>query len=121
MRSVSAPLPAPLLAAFEQRFRTPVIEIYGMTETAGVITSNPLPDGMRKPGSVGIAAGPEVAVVDEAGRAREPMCIGEVVVRGDNVMRGYADAEARPRPPPSSARGSAPGTKGTSIATVSCS
>ncbi len=94
MRSVSAPLPAPLLAAFEQRFRVPVVEIYGMTETAGVITSNPFPHGVRKPGSVGVAAGPEVAVVDEAGRARAPMCAGEVVVRGDNVMRGYANGSA---------------------------
>ncbi len=94
MRSVSAPLPAPLLAAFEQRFRVPVIEIYGMTETAGVITSNPFPDGMRKSASVGIAAGPEVAVMDEAGSARAPMDRGEIVVRGDNVMRGYADGDA---------------------------
>jgi len=94
MRSVSAPLPAQLLAAFERRFRVPVVEIYGMTETAGVIASNPFPHGVRKPGSVGIAAGPEVAVVDEAGRARGPMCHGEVVVRGDNVMRGYADGGA---------------------------
>lgn len=89
VRAVSAPLPPDLLRTFEERFSVPVIEIYGMTETAGVITSNPLPPGERKPGSVGLPAGPEVAVVDAAGNRVESGLVGEVLVRGPNVMAGY--------------------------------
>lgn len=92
VRSVSAPLPAAVGERFERCFGVPVIEIYGMTETAGVITSNPLPPGERRRGSVGVAAGPEVAVVDAHG---EPVAVGqrgEVVVRGPNVFAGYERA-----------------------------
>ncbi len=93
VRSVSAPLPVPLMEAFEQRFKLPVIEIFGMTETAGVITSNRLPPGKRIPGSVGASAGMEVRIVDAANQPLAANQIGEVVVRGDNLMRGY-DADA---------------------------
>ena len=89
VRSVSAPLPAALMAAFEQTFAVPVIEIFGMTETAGVITGNPLPPARRISGSVGVSAGAEVRVVDAAGKPLPANQIGEVVVRGGNVMRGY--------------------------------
>lgn len=89
MRSVSAPLPVKVMKAFEERFDTPVIEIYGMTETAGVIASNPLPDAARKPGSVGLPAGPEVRIVDAAGVPLPAGQVGEVVVRGPGVMAGY--------------------------------
>lgn len=89
IRSVSAPLPIPVMEAFERVFNIPVIEIYGMTETAGLIASNPLPDAARKPGSVGLPAGPDVAVVDELGTPLPAMETGEVVVRGSNVMTGY--------------------------------
>ena len=91
MRSVSAPLPVALLEAFESTFGVPVIEIYGMTETAGLITSNPIGEGLRRPGSVGLPAGPEVRIVDAAGDECQS---GEVVVRGANVMAGYLDAPA---------------------------
>lgn len=89
VRSVSAPLPVPLMEAFEKRFGLPVIEIFGMTETAGVITSNRLPPGKRIPGSVGASAGMEVRIVDAANQPLPAGQIGEVVVRGDNLMRGY--------------------------------
>ena len=82
VRSVSAPLPPVLMEAFEQRFNVPVIEIFGMTETAGVITSNKLPPGKRIPGSVGASAGMEVRIVDGQNRAVPAGQIGEVVVRG---------------------------------------
>lgn len=94
MRSVSAPLPPALMQAFEQTFDTPVIEIYGMSETAGVICSNPLPPAVRKPGSVGIPAGPELLVVDRLGEAVPTGQTGEVLVRGANVMAGYDGAPA---------------------------
>ncbi len=89
VRSVSAPLPVPLMEAFEKRFKLPVIEIFGMTETAGVITSNRLPPGKRIPGSVGASAGMEVRIVDAANQPMATDQIGEVVVRGDNLMSGY--------------------------------
>lgn len=91
LRSVSAPLPAPLMEAVEKRFGIPVIEIFGMTEAAGVITSNRLPPGKRKPGCVGASAGMDVRIL---GANNEPLGekqIGEVVIRGDNLMAGYED------------------------------
>jgi len=94
MRSVSAPLPVSLLEAFESAFGVPVIEIYGMTETAGLITSNPIGERLRRPGSVGVPAGPELQIVDAAGSDRPRGQSGEVVVRGANVMAGYLDAPA---------------------------
>ncbi len=94
VRSVSAPLPVSVMEEFERVFRVPVIEIFGMTETAGVITSNPLPPGRRKAGSVGLPAGPEVGIRDEAGNVRRGGEVGEVVVRGESVTSGYEDAPA---------------------------
>ena len=79
------------MADLERVFQAPVIEAYGMTEAPFPVTSNPLPPGKRKSGSVGIPAGPELAIVDESGNPQPVGVAGEVVVRGDNVMRGYAD------------------------------
>jgi len=64
-----------------------------MTEAAHQMTSNALPPGARKPGSVGIAAGPEVAIVDEVGNFLETQAIGQVIVRGQNIMSGYEKPE----------------------------
>ncbi len=91
IRSSAAPLPRPVMADLERVFQAPVIEAYGMTEAPFPVTSNPLPPGNRKSGSVGIPAGPELAIVDESGKPQPVGVAGEVVVRGDNVMRGYAD------------------------------
>jgi acyl-CoA synthetase (AMP-forming)/AMP-acid ligase II len=68
IRSSAAPLPTRVMAELERVFQSPVIEAYGMTETPFPVTSNPLPPGKRKPGSVGIPAGPEVKVMDEDGQ-----------------------------------------------------
>jgi acyl-CoA synthetase (AMP-forming)/AMP-acid ligase II len=81
------------MGELERVFRAPVVEAYGMTEAAHQMTSNPLPPRARKPGSVGVPAGPEVAVMDEAGRLLPSGEIGEVVIRGPNVTPGY---EANP-------------------------
>jgi acyl-CoA synthetase (AMP-forming)/AMP-acid ligase II len=89
IRSSSASLPPQVLHDLEAAFGCPVIESYGMTEAAHQMTSNPLPPAPRKPGSVGIAARPEVAVMDGDGRLLGPGAIGEVVIRGANVTRGY--------------------------------
>jgi len=89
IRSASAPLPPSVMEQLEQTFRSPVIESYGMTEASHQIASNPLPPQVRKPGSVGIAAGTEVALMDENGNLLPVSQTGEVVIRGQNVTRGY--------------------------------
>ncbi|MFN8443074.1 MAG: amino acid adenylation domain-containing protein [Caldilineaceae bacterium] len=92
IRSSSASLPPKVMAGLEEAFNAPVIESYGMTEAGHQMTSNPLPPSQRKPGSVGIAAGPEVAIMDEASPS---FCkqgeVGEIVIRGANVTLGYAN------------------------------
>ncbi|MEM7579806.1 MAG: AMP-binding protein [Cyanobacteria bacterium P01_A01_bin.80] len=89
IRSSSAPLPPQIMAELEKTFNAPVIESYGMTEASHQMASNPLPPKIRKPGSVGIASGPEVAIMNENGDLLPPGEIGEVVIRGSNVTRGY--------------------------------
>ncbi len=90
IRSCSAPLAPQVMAELESVLGVPVIESYGMTEAAHQMASNPLPPGVRKPGSVGRAAGPEVAIMDDAGALLGPGRTGEIVIRGANVMSGYA-------------------------------
>jgi acyl-CoA synthetase (AMP-forming)/AMP-acid ligase II/acyl carrier protein len=94
IRSSSAALPARVLQDLEKTFKVPVIESYGMTEAAHQMTSNPLPPLQRKIGSVGMAAGPEVAIMDEAGNPLSTGAIGEIVIRGANVTRGYDNNSA---------------------------
>ena len=89
IRSSSSSLPPQVMRALEETFDVPVIEAYAMTEAAHQMTSNPLPPAERKPGSVGIAAGPEVSVMDEAGTLLPSGAVGEVVIRGENVTLGY--------------------------------
>ncbi len=98
IRSSSASLPSAVMAQLEETFRAPVIESYGMTEASHQMASNPLPPRARKPGSVGVAAGPEVAVMDEQGTLLPAGSIGEIVIRGPNVTLGYVanpDANAK--------------------------
>jgi acyl-CoA synthetase (AMP-forming)/AMP-acid ligase II len=73
----------------EQVFGVPVIESYGMTEAAHQMASNPLPPGKRYPGSVGRAAGPEIAIMNEGGLILPAGELGEVVIRGRDVTSGY--------------------------------
>jgi acyl-CoA synthetase (AMP-forming)/AMP-acid ligase II/acyl carrier protein len=94
IRSGSAPLPLQVLAELERVFNVPVIDSYGLTETTALITSNPLPPRARKIGSVGVAVGPEVAIMDEAGNLLSPGEMGEIVVRGATVMQGYENNPA---------------------------
>jgi acyl-CoA synthetase (AMP-forming)/AMP-acid ligase II/acyl carrier protein len=96
IRSSSAALPPLVIAGLERAFGVPVVESYGMTEAAHQVASNPLPPRARKPGSVGLAAGPEVAILDEMGEALAVGRTGEVAIRGPNVTCGYAnDPEAK--------------------------
>ncbi|TJV41738.1 MAG: AMP-dependent synthetase [Mesorhizobium sp.] len=89
IRSSSASLPAQVMAELEATFGCPVIESYGMTEAAHQMASNRLPPGLRKPGSVGAGAGPEVAVMALDGRLLKAGETGEIVIRGPNVTAGY--------------------------------
>ena len=88
VRSSSSSMPPTVIAELEAVFKCPVIEAYGMTEATHQMASNPL-NGIRKPGSVGLAAGPEIAIMDEAGRLLGRGETGEVVIRGENVTSGY--------------------------------
>ena len=89
IRSSSSALPPSLMDEMEETFHVPVIEAYGMTEAAHQMACNPLPPGERKQGSVGLAAGPEVAIMNDAGNLLPPRATGEIVLRGKNVMAGY--------------------------------
>jgi acyl-CoA synthetase (AMP-forming)/AMP-acid ligase II/acyl carrier protein len=93
IRSSSAALPARVMQGLEESFQVPVIESYGMTEAAHQMASSPLPPGQRKIGSVGPAAGPEVSIMDDTGNLLTSGEIGEVVIRGANVMSGYGNSE----------------------------
>jgi acyl-CoA synthetase (AMP-forming)/AMP-acid ligase II/acyl carrier protein len=94
IRSVSSALPNRLFHELETLFDCPLIEIYGMTETSGVITSNPLPPGMRKQGSVGIPAGNKVKILNSNGKPVKTLEHGQVFVSGRNVMSGYENLPA---------------------------
>jgi acyl-CoA synthetase (AMP-forming)/AMP-acid ligase II len=89
VRSASAPLPLPVLTRFERRFGLPIVETYGLTEAASQVAANPVPPGLRKPGSVGLPVGVELEVVDEDGRPLPPYIDGEVRIRGPFVVSGY--------------------------------
>jgi acyl-CoA synthetase (AMP-forming)/AMP-acid ligase II len=80
------------MQALEETFGCPLVESYGMTEASHQMASNPLA-GPRKPGLVGLPAGPEVAIMADDGTILPKGGIGEVVIRGPNVTKGY---EANP-------------------------
>jgi acyl-CoA synthetase (AMP-forming)/AMP-acid ligase II len=88
VRSASAPLPLAALEKFECALGVPVVETYGMTEAASMITANPL-DGPRKPGSAGRPAGAEVRIGLPGGGAARPGEVGGVQIRGAGVITAY--------------------------------
>jgi len=89
VRSASAPLPLAALERFERSVGVPVIETYGMTEAASMITANPL-DGPRKRGSAGRPAGAQVRIALPGGRPATAGDIGRVQIRGAGVITAYA-------------------------------
>ena len=85
----AAPMPATAIHEFERRYHVPMIEGYGLSEGTVASTINPL-HGKHKPGTVGLPfPGQEVAIADDSGRHLPQGEIGEVIIRGPNVMRGY--------------------------------
>jgi acyl-CoA synthetase (AMP-forming)/AMP-acid ligase II len=95
IRSASAPLAPAALQRFEKSFGIPVVETYGMTEAASMITANPL-DGPRKAGSAGQPAGSELRVVECPDGPSGPCLpcpagtVGRVQIRGGGVIKEYA-------------------------------
>jgi acyl-CoA synthetase (AMP-forming)/AMP-acid ligase II len=92
LRSSSSSIPPQVIRELEEAFGAPLIESYGMTEACHQMASNPLPPLLRKPGTVGVAAGPEVAIMLE-GVILPRGQTGEIVIRGDNVSAGYENNE----------------------------
>lgn len=88
-RSASAPLAPEVHIQFEQKFGVRIIETMGLTETSSPILSNPLPPGLIKYGSPGIAWGNKVRIVDKQLKPLNANEEGEIAVRGTNVMKGY--------------------------------
>jgi acyl-CoA synthetase (AMP-forming)/AMP-acid ligase II len=99
VRSSSSALPGRTLDDLERVFGVPVIEAYGMTEASHQIASNPLPPPAPRASTVGVAAGAEIRIADNAGAELPLGDAGEVLIRGPGLTTGYlgnpeANAEA---------------------------
>ncbi len=95
--SGAAPLAGETLERFQAAFPAPLLEGYGLTEASPVVSCNPL-DGKRKPGSVGLPIpGVRVKVVDENEKELPPGKVGDIIVSGPNVMKGYLGNEEATR------------------------
>jgi len=89
----SAPVPAEVLHRFEETFNCLVVEGYGLSESTCRSTFNP-PNKDRRPGSCGLPIGNEMAVWDEKNEPVAEGELGEIVLRGPNIFRGYFKNEA---------------------------
>jgi acyl-CoA synthetase (AMP-forming)/AMP-acid ligase II/acyl carrier protein len=92
IRSASSALPEPLQSQLEALWGVPIIQGYGITETAGQVSCNPLVPHAQKPGSVGRPAGADLRVIDARGNPLPAGRTGSVMVRGPSVFGGYEDA-----------------------------
>ncbi len=93
----SAPVPAEVMKKFEEAFKCPVIEGYGLSESTCRSTFNP-PDERRRAGSCGMPIGNEMKVVDDDDNEVPDGELGEIVLRGENILKGYfKNAEATER------------------------
>ena len=94
-------MPAEVMRAFEEKFGCQILEGYGLSETSPVASFN-MPDRPTKPGTIGCAIpGCEMKLVDLDGQDVAAGQVGEIAIRGDNIMKGYwgkpdATAEAIP-------------------------
>jgi long-chain acyl-CoA synthetase len=92
----SAPVPVEVMKTYEALFHCPVIEGYGLSESTCRSTFNPV-DERRKVGSVGLPIGNEMGVVDDNDQQLAPFQVGEIVLRGANLLKGYYKNEAATR------------------------
>ncbi len=88
-RSASSALPPSLHKEFEGKFKVSIVETMGLTETAAPVFSNPMDPSKRKYGSPGLAVGNRAKIIDAAGKELPWGTQGEIIIRGDNVMKGY--------------------------------
>jgi long-chain acyl-CoA synthetase len=94
--SSGASLPIKVLSEYEKKFDTVIQEVYGITESTGEVAYNPIEK--RKPGSIGIPhAGLELKIEDENGKIVKTGKVGEIIIRGKSIMRGYWKKEAATR------------------------
>ncbi len=84
----SAPVPAEVMQRFEETFDCLVVEGYGLSESTCRSTFNP-PDKRRRPGSCGLPIGNEMRVVNKEGGEVADGELGEIVLRGENILKGY--------------------------------
>jgi acyl-CoA synthetase (AMP-forming)/AMP-acid ligase II len=91
-RSASSALPPSLHKAFEEKFNVSIVETMGLTETAAPVFSNPMDASRRKYGSPGQAVGNMAKIVDKEGNEVPQGTQGEIMIKGDNVMKGYYKA-----------------------------
>jgi long-chain acyl-CoA synthetase len=84
----SAPVPAEVMKTFEETFHCPVVEGYGLSESTCRSTFNP-PDERRRPGSCGLPIGNEMKVFDDDDQEVADGELGEIVMRGENILKGY--------------------------------
>jgi len=90
----SAPVPAEVIKKFEETFNCPVGEGYGLSESTCRSTFNP-PDKRGRPGSCGLPIGNEMKVFDDDDHELPDGELGEIVLRGENILKGYfKDPEA---------------------------
>ncbi|MFO7569920.1 MAG: AMP-binding protein [Smithellaceae bacterium] len=84
-----APMPPEFIPVFEEKFRVRILEGYGLTEASPACSFNRL-DRQSKPGSIGIPLpSVDIKIVDDHNHEVAKGSIGEVIVRGENVMKGY--------------------------------
>ena len=87
--SGGASMPVELLRAFERQFSCMILEGYGLSETSPVASFNH-PDRARKPGTIGQPiSGVQMRVQDDDGSPLPSNAVGEITIRGRNVMKGY--------------------------------
>ncbi len=85
----AAPMPVEAIRKFEETFNMIIVEGYGLTESTAGATANPI-NGVRKIGSIGIPfAGSEIQIMDDEDKEVPQGEVGEICIRGDNVMKGY--------------------------------
>ncbi len=91
-RSASSALPPSLHHTFEEKFGISIVETMGLTETAAPVFSNPMDPKLRKYGSPGPAVGNTAKIIDEKGVELPRGEQGEIMIKGDNVMKEYYKA-----------------------------